>query len=97
MGITTWVSGYSNSMHSFFYSSGYLKPTIIFKSVGTLEEISHFLQRNHSPAPPSQCCDPPSITCYASGCSGWETNIDWGGGEGKYAFYRCDPLWENIR
>ena len=42
--------------------------TVILKSVGTLEEISHFLQIIHSPTPPSQCCDPPSITCYALGC-----------------------------
>ena len=41
---------------------------IIFKSVGTFEEISHFLQIIHSPVPPSQCCDPPSIKYYALGC-----------------------------
>ena len=42
--------------------------TIIFKSVGTLEEISHFLHIIHSPAPPSQCYDPRSITYYALKC-----------------------------
>ena len=62
--------------------------TIIFKSVGTLEEISHFLQIIHSPAPPSQCCDPPSITCYALGVEVGKPTLIGEAGRGKYGFYR---------
>ena len=46
----------------------YYVATIILKSVGTLEKIFQFLQIIYFPAPPSQCCDPPSITYYALGC-----------------------------